>query len=60
MPSKKRHLLSRVPLYYSSWEVGEFIIISESELELISLVVDMKAILAQRLQHLNYPKSHFK
>ena len=50
MPSKKRHLLSCVPLYYSSWEVGEFIIISESEWELISLVVDMTANSAQRLQ----------
>ena len=50
MPSKKRHLLSCVPLYYSSWEVGEFIIISESEWELIRLVVDMTANSAQRLQ----------
>lgn len=50
MPSKKRHLLSCVPLYYCSWEVGEFIIISESEWDLIILVVEMKAISAQRLQ----------
>ena len=50
MPSKKRHLLSCVPLYYCPWEVGEFIIIGESEWELISLVVDMTANSAQRLQ----------
>ena len=50
MLSKKRHLLSCVQLYYSSWEVGEFIIISESEWDLLSLVVDMTTNSAQRLQ----------
>ena len=39
-----------VPLDYCSWKVGEFIIISKSEWDLISLVVDMTANSAQRLQ----------
>ena len=42
MPSK--------PFPYCSWEVGEFIIISESEWDLISLVIGMTANSAQRLQ----------
>ena len=52
MPSKMRHLLSRLAkgstqYNYFSWEVGEFIIISESEWGLKSLVVDMTTNSAQ-------------
>ena len=53
MPSKKRNLLSRLAKCSTLllfWEVGEFIIIIESEWNLISLVVDMMANLAQWLQ----------
>ena len=55
MPSKMRHLLSRLAkrsthYNYFSWEVGEFIIISESEWDLKSLVVDMTTNSAQWLQ----------
>ena len=39
-----------VPLVYCSWEVREFIIISESKRDLISLVVHVPANSAQRLQ----------
>ena len=55
MLSKMRHLLSRLAkrsaqYNYFSWEVGELIIISESERDLKSLVVDMTTNLAQWLE----------
>ena len=52
MPSRKRHLLSHLAKRSTrfSWKAGEFIIISKSEWDLISLVVDMTANSAQRLQ----------
>ena len=48
MPSEKRHLLSH--LAKRSWKVGEFIIITKSEWDLVSLVFDMTANSAQQFQ----------
>lgn len=54
MPSEKRHLYcliwQSVRLDYCSWKVREFIIITKSEWDLVSLVVDMTANSALRLQ----------